>query len=196
MNAQAGESAEDRDWRLQAQLLGEQPGGVLRELVGRLRQPDVVKEVEARVPHDVVVTHDGAQLFAYAADQSTLSQARRAIEAALGERGAEADVRVSRWDEELDRWLQVDPPPSADARRERERERRDAQTIETRTLVASSGKLVRGEFEQTMRAWAQRLGIDCAIVEHPHLLSTQVAFTVTGPRGKLQEFARGLSKEE
>ena len=32
--------------------------------------------------------------------------------------------------------------------------------------------------------------------EHPHLLSTQVAFTVTGPRRKLDEFAEDLRREE
>jgi hypothetical protein len=62
--------------------------------------------------------------------------------------------------------------------------------------VASSGKLLRVELEQSMLDWAQRLGIECSIVEHPHLLTTQVAFTVTGPRQKLQEFSRGLTEGE
>jgi hypothetical protein len=56
--------------------------------------------------------------------------------------------------------------------------------------------MIRAEFEQSMREWADRLGLECTIVEHPHILRTQVAFTVTGPKGKIDEFARGLRAEE
>ena len=56
--------------------------------------------------------------------------------------------------------------------------------------------MIRVEFEETMRDWADRLGLQCAIVEHPHLLTTQVAFTVTGPKRKIDEFSRGLRAEE
>jgi hypothetical protein len=38
--------------------------------------------------------------------------------------------------------------------------------------------------------------LECAIIEHPHLLTTQVAFTVTGPKRKIDEFSRGLTAEE
>jgi hypothetical protein len=43
---------------------------------------------------------------------------------------------------------------------------------------------------------AVELGIDCKIVEHPHLLTTQVGFTVTGSKRKVEEFAQGLTAEE
>jgi hypothetical protein len=62
-------------------------------------------------------------------------------------------------------------------------------------MVAISGKLVRREFEQTMREAAAQLGLKCEIVEHPHLVRTQVAFTVTGPKRKVDEFARSLEAE-
>jgi hypothetical protein len=104
-------------------------------------------------------------------------------------------VRVSHWDDELDVWRQTDPPPEGQVRRAEDAVERDAETVETRTLVASAGKLIRSEFEQTMRDWAQRLGLQCQIVEHPHLLTTQVAFTVTGPRRKIDEFVQGLRAE-
>lgn len=181
---------------MQAELEVADAGGVLRELVGRLRGPDVVKEAEAAVPHDVVITHDRRMLFAYAADAHTLAQARSAIEAVLAREGIGASVRVSHWDDELDEWRQTEPPPSAAESAAEEAARREADAIETRTLVASSGRLVRAEFEQTMRDWAQRLGLECEIIDHPHLLSTQVAFNVKGPRRKLDEFARGLRAEK
>jgi hypothetical protein len=47
-----------------------------------------------------------------------------------------------------------------------------------------------------MREWAEKLGLGIEIHEHPHLLTTQVAFTVTGPGRKIDEFAEGLRAEE
>jgi hypothetical protein len=191
-------SSGEQDWRLQAQLDVPDTGRALHGLLGRLRGPDgpdVVKEVEATVPPDVVVTHDGSLLFAYAADEDTLAAARKAIEGVLQRDGVKASVRVSHWDDELDRWQQTDPPPTPEERAAEEAAERAADEIETRTLVANSGKLIRAEFEQSMTDWAARLGLECKIIEHPHLLSTQVAFTVTGPKGKIDEFSRGLVAE-
>jgi hypothetical protein len=42
-------------------------------------------------------------------------------------------------------------------------------------MVASAGELVRATFDQSMLEWAQKLGLRCELVEHPHLLATQVA---------------------
>jgi hypothetical protein len=44
--------------------------------------------------------------------------------------------------------------------------------------------------------WAQELGLDYEVIEHPHMLTTQVAFTVTGSKRKIDEFAQGLRAEE
>jgi hypothetical protein len=55
---------------------------------------------------------------------------------------------------------------------------------------------VRAEVEQTMREWAAKLDLRCELIEHPHLLTTQVAFTVTGPKRKIDEFAQSLRAEE
>ena len=60
----------------------------------------------------------------------------------------------------------------------------------------SSGKLIRDEFEQSLRDWAAGLDLQCEIIEHPHLLTTQLAFTVTGPKHKIDEFSQGLAAEE
>jgi hypothetical protein len=193
--SQASAEGSEQDWRLEVEL--EAPGGAsaLHGLVARLRGRGVAKEIEASVPSDVVITHDGHRLFAYASDERALSAARSAIEQLLRSDGVEASVRVSHWDDELDVWRQTDPPPEGQDRRAEDAFERDAETVETRTLVASAGKLIRSEFEQTMREWAQRLGLQCQIVEHPHLLTTQVAFTVKGPRRKIDEFVQGLRAE-
>jgi hypothetical protein len=190
-----GAVASDEDWRLQAELALEQPHGALRELMGRLRGPDVFKDVEAEVPHDVAVTHDGQMLFAYAAARDGLEAARRAIERVLARDQIEARITISHWDTGVDRWRQVDPPPSAEEQRADEATSADDMAVETRTMVASSGNVVRDEFAQTMIAGAQRLGLECKVVQHPHMLTTQLAFTVTGPRRKIDEFARELRSE-
>jgi hypothetical protein len=190
------EPAGEQDWRMQVELHVAETHGTLRDLVGRVRGPDVVGEIESTVPHDVVITHDGKLLFAYAADAATLAAARSAIEDVLRRDNIDATVRVSHWDDERAQWRQTDPPLSAERQQLEDAAERDGEAIETRTLVASSGKMIRVEFEQTMRDWADRLGLQCAIVEHPHLLRTQVAFTVTGPKHKLDEFARGLRAEQ
>ena len=67
----------------------------------------------------------------------------------------------------------------------------------TRTLVSRAGKWVREELEQSMQIWAQELEIQCEVIEqHPHLTGDQVAFTITGPARKLDEFEAGLRAEE
>jgi hypothetical protein len=188
--------SEDQDWRLTAELDAEDRRGVLDGLLGHLRGgTDVVEEIEARLPHDVVLTHDGNLLFAYAASEEEIRAAGAVIQRVLQAEGVHARIVLSHWDEELDEWVQVDPPPSPEeVRRERAAER-DLETVETRTLVASAGNLVRPSFEQSLSEWAQKLGLECKITEHPHLLTTQVLFTCTGPRRKIDEFAKALRAE-
>ena len=188
--------SEDQDWRLKAELDAVDTRGTLDRLLGRLRGPDVVQEVGAAVGHDVMITHDGKLLFAYAETKLALAGARTAIEGALRRDSVSASVCVSHWDEQLDEWRQIDPPLTGEAKRIEDAAERDAEAIETRTMVASLGKLIRAEFEQSMRDWAEKLGLECQLVEHPHLLTTQVAFTVTGHKRKIDEFAQGLKAEE
>jgi hypothetical protein len=188
-------SENQQDWRLQAELDASDTGGALHGLLRRLRGPDIAQEVQAAVAHDIVITHDGRHLFAYAATQDGLATARAAIENVLGKEGIRASISVGHWDEELDKWRQTDPPVTPTEQLTEDAAERNAERVETRTLIATSGKLVRAQFEQTMRTYAESLGVQCEIVEHPHLLSTQVAFTVSGPRYKIDEFARALTAE-
>jgi hypothetical protein len=197
----------DEDWRLKVQLataVDDDGGGALDHLLGHLRggggggtgEPGLVHELGDAVPHDVVLTHDGKLLFAYAADEATLTATRGAIEGVLTRENIQGSIFVSHWDEQLDTWLQTNPPLSgADAQREEEVER-DEETVQTRTLVTSVGKMIRAEFEQSLLESAERLGVQCTILEHPHLLTTQVGFTITGPKRKLDEFSAGLKAEE
>jgi len=188
--------SEDQSWRLKAELEAADRRGALDRLLGRLRGPDVVHDVGAALGHDVVVTHDGSLLFVYAETEPALMAARAAIEGVLQRDGVEASMCVSHWDERLDEWRQIDPPLAGDEKRVDEAAQRDAEALETRTMVASAGKLVRATFDRSMLEWSQKLGLRCELIEHPHLLATQVAFTVTGPKRKIDEFAQGLKAEE
>ena len=181
---------------MRAELGGAYSRGALDQLLGRVRGSDVVKDVGSAVPHDVVITHDGEFLFAYAANEATLRAARSAIENVLRRDDVNTTIIVSHWDDDLDEWHQTDPPLSGEAKRVADATRRDAEAVETRTMVASAGKEIRTELEQSMVNRAQELGLGCEIIEHPHMLTTQVAFTVTGPKRKIDEFAQGLKAEE
>jgi len=192
----AGPDSGEKDWRLQARIGQDEARERLRDLLARLRGPDVVDDVKDSVGDDVVITHDGGTLYGYAAREPSIRAAREAIVAVLAREGVEAEeVRLSRWDAEHEQWRQVDPPMSEVTREALAREDRVGGAVETRTLVATAGRLVRGEFEQSMATWAEKLGLRCEIVEHPHLLTTQVAFTVTGPKERVDEFAGGLRAE-
>jgi len=185
----------DEDWRLIARCNEKLPGGALDGLRDKVRGSGVLGDVEAAVAHNVVITHDGSELFAYAAGEEALSAARGAIENVLLQDGLTAEILVSHWDTQLDAWRQIDPPLVGEAATREEVAERDAETPETSTVVASAGREVRASFESSLQTWAQQLGITCTIIEHPHLLMTQVAFTVTGPRRKIEEFREGLRAE-
>jgi hypothetical protein len=187
--------AEQQDWRLEVELDGSDDGHGLDRLLHRVRGDggQVESELRSAVSHDLVVTHDGRLLFAYAGSPSALSEARRTIEYAMQGDGHPPQIVVSHWNSELDDWQRIDPPPAtagvADAGP------RDERDVTTRTLVCTAGKVVRETLEQSMLQRARELDVQCSIVEHPHLLTTQVAFTVTGPRRKLNEFRAGLEAE-
>ena len=191
MEARAAPGDDDRDWRLSGELQDTGGHGVLHAFVERMRDESAVEEARWAVSEEVVVTHDGSRLFAYASGRATIERARTAIEAALARDGLHAELSLSHFSPVVDEWVDPDapPPPGAPGGP-------PPGEPSSRTLVALVGKMIREEFEQSMRSWADQLGLRCEIVEHPHLLSTQVAFTVTGPPRKLDEFAAGLSAEE
>lgn len=192
-----GSDPDEKDWRLRAALEIDDPKPSLGRLLQRLRGgSDAIGEIASHAPHDVVITHDGKLLFAYGASEQALAGARAAIETALRADGIAAAIIVSHWDDELSDWRQVDPPLGEAQRRALAASDRAAAAIETRSLVASVGREVRIEFERSLQNAASELGLECELVEHPHLLTMQVAFTVTGAHRKVDEFVAALHAEE
>lgn len=182
---------DERDWRLSGELAAADAHGYLHGILSRRRESHAAHDAAAAVGHDVVVTHDGSRLFAYAATREAIEDARSKLEDALAKDGLRATLSLTVWSEEHEAWLDPDaPPPPAPAKTS------DAQATVTRTYVVTLGRWVREEFEQSLSSWAVELGVSCEIVEHPHLLSTQAAFTVTGPSRKVDEFDAAMKAEE
>ena len=142
-------SSDEQDWRLQAELDVGDTRRALHGLIGRLRGgPDIVREVEATLPHDVVITHDGRLLFAYAADEAALTAARSAIEEVLGRDGIQASVRISHWDDERDGWRQPirrQPPRRSSSRMPPSGRRRDRDAHDGRQLGQARASRIRAE---------------------------------------------------
>ncbi len=192
----------EEEWRLRLDFHASTDlDGFLR----RLRDPsaDFEEDPGSALGDHVVLTHDGSTFFAYTSSERALANARGTIESALREEHRHADVRVSYWDETQHDWLQTDPlltpeeqEEQARATDERETRANRANTKpETRSVVCVTGKLIRKAFERQMVSFAEGIGLRCEIVEHPHLLSTQIAFQVTGPRSAVEQFATYLASE-
>ncbi len=190
--------ADDQDWRLRADLAD--PAG----LHARLRDAHHFEhELQPLISHDVVLSYDEDTLFAYASTREAISATRRAIEHQLASDGLAATLRIAHWDDDLGDvgdWHDVDPPPDG-AGRTREAAERDEHTAhqadgaraETRTVAITSGRMVRTWFEKTVADEARELGVELSIVEHPHLLTTQIAFTLTGPTSKVDTVVEDLA---
>ena len=192
----------DQDWRLRLDL---DRSTDLDTLVGHVRDRPDDLEGEARsvLSDDVVLTHDDDTFFAYAANERAIDDARDAIDSVLRSEQRKGAIRVSHWDENLRAWRQIEPPltPAQEEQLQkvgtvdnRQATAPDAE-LETRTVMCVTGKLIRKSFERQMLALAQELGLRCVIVEHPHLLSTQVAFNLTGPSSSVEQFDRYLKSE-
>jgi hypothetical protein len=171
-----------QDWRLRVDLAD------AAGLHDRLRDArHFERELEPLIGPDVVLSYDEDTLFAYADSREAIDEARRSIEHQLASDQQSATVVVSHWDDDLGAfgdWHQVDPPESGAERAHEAAERKEHERdgrLETRTVAVTSGKWVRNWFETTVADEARDAGVELSIVEHPHLLTTQIAFTLTGP---------------
>jgi hypothetical protein len=189
--------AADQDWRLRADLAD--PAG----LHARLRDAHHFEEqLKPLISQDVVLSYDDCTLFAYANTREAIDETRVAVEHQLDSDGLTATLRIDHWDDglgDVGDWNQVQPPPDAGARsheaaerdEHRAHEAREA-VVETRTVAITSGRMVRTWFEKTVADEAREAGVELSIVEHPHLLTTQIAFTLTGPTGAVDSVVEDL----
>ncbi len=176
----------EQDWRLRLDL------GEPLDLANELKQSGVW------LPDDVVLSRDDNTLFVYAMHRESLASARAAVEQVLLRAGLTGTIAVSHWDPHALRWRQVDPPPpEAELRREQEllEAERSGADAATQTVVCTIGRLIRKPFEQEVLSFAEQEGLRCELVEHPHLLSSQVVFTVTGEPERVEQFVRYVRED-
>jgi hypothetical protein len=182
--------SEEQDWRLRVDLAD------AAGFHSRLRDAHhFERELEPLVDHDVVLSYDDDTLFAYANTEAALAEVRRAVEHQLTSEGASGKITVSHGDDDLGDvgdWHRVDPPESSSELAVEEEELREnaveeerAERVVTRTFVVTAGRLVHEYFEKTAVDDAREAGVELSFTEHPHLLTTQIAFTLTGPSAQV-----------
>jgi len=180
---------DQQDWRLRVDLAD------AAGFHARLRDAHhFERELEPLVSDEVALSYDDETLFAYANSEAAIAEARRAIEHQLASEERTATLAVSHWDDDLGDWHQVDPP-EGEAQLEHEQvERAEHEQLEareervvTQTVAITSGRWVRRWFETTVADEAREVGVELEVVEHPHLLTTQLAFTLTGPAGAVEQ---------
>ena len=161
----------ERDWRLHAEL--DEPTW-LGELLARQRAARLEHELEDALGSEVIATHDGATLFAYAHSRELIERVRGELEQLIAADERRASVDLSHWDESTRSWRDADAGAATAAPVPY-----DGPASET--FVASIGRLANEDFERDVLERAAELGLRCEVARHPHLLTTQLAFTATGP---------------
>jgi nucleotide-binding universal stress UspA family protein len=152
------------DWRLRVGLPGEEQA---KELASRLAQFNQQHDLGGGFHDRVIVSRDGAEVFAYADTREQADAAARAIRSLADERRWEVSTELRRWHPTAEEWEDPDRPlPRTGA--ERAAERAEAMQSEREESAAHGYP----EFEVRVRAPsrhdAQRLaerlrseGIDC-----------------------------------
>jgi len=178
----------DREWRLRAAF--DVPHGVA-DVFERLRGRErfLGSEVGGLLPFGVWLSRRDDALFVYAPSRSGIDGARLTIERVARAIGLSADMRVSRWDEGLREWRQVDPPLAGEEHELADARAREAGRQETRVLSCLVGRLDRPLVEGPLLDFAERRGLGCTVEETRRLFSVRLTFSVSGPAYKVDEFA-------
>jgi hypothetical protein len=178
---------DDQNWRLQAKL--DSRDGI-EELVKRLSAHEEVlgASVNGALPPGVELSHEGDTLFAYASTKLSVDGARSAIRGVLGAERRNAEMRVSRWDADVEAWRQVEPPLTGEELARDEARALEAARHDTRTLKFLVGRIERSAVEAEIASYAEARGLDCTITHKNHVLLTRLTVTMSGPTSKLDEF--------
>lgn len=154
------------DWRLRLVLPGEEQARELAERLARFNQEHDLKDSF----HDrVVVSRDGAEVFAYADTREQAEAAARAIGALAAERHWELTSELRRWHPAAEEWEDPDQPlPGTDAERASERaEAMQAEREESRAQGFPDFEVrVRAPSRHAARELAERLQAEGIVCVH------------------------------
>ena len=116
------------DYRVEVDLDDEAHGFPLRE---RLRALNLDDEARHRLGENVLVTRDGARIFAYTSTEEQAREAERVIRELLADEQLTADVAVTRWHPVAEEWRDAALPlPGTPEAEELEYEEREAAEVE------------------------------------------------------------------
>jgi hypothetical protein len=112
------------DWRVRIEL---HDPGVARELTEQLEAGELEHDL-ARSFHDqVIVSHDGSEVFCYAGTRAQAEQAAQVVRGLAGTHSWEAGIELRHWHPVADEWQDPDAAePSTPAQQEAERGERVA----------------------------------------------------------------------
>ena len=130
----------DDDFRLQIDLADE---GVAGKVADLMRSAEVEHDLKGAAFNQLIVSHEGEEIFVYAAIREQIEEARKAVEKLLADKDWQAKLEVRRWHPEAEEWEDPDQPLPGSAA---EKEAEHGQRIENEDAeVAADGG--RAEFE-------------------------------------------------
>ena len=158
--------SDGQDWRLLAEL--EEPEdhqGLLDRVVHHAHggYGKAADEADAEVGPDVAITHDGIAVRLRRLPVGARFGTRESIAAACDHHGLTASYVVGHWDDDLNRWRQVDPPETAEQAEQTRTQELADETVGNTDRGRSAGNTVRASLEQGLREYADRLGLECEV---------------------------------
>ena len=100
------------DWRVRAEL---PDAAQARELANALARGELEHSLESAAGDRVIVSVDGAELFAYAATREQAARVDEALRATAAARGWNITTELRRWHPIAERWENPDEPLPATA---------------------------------------------------------------------------------
>ncbi|OJU85456.1 MAG: hypothetical protein BGO11_00460 [Solirubrobacterales bacterium 70-9] len=114
----------DDDFRLQIDL---EDDGVAGKMADLLRSGELEHDLKYAAANQLIVSHEGEEIFVYAADREHIDGARTVVEKLLATKGWKAKLDVRRWHPEAEEWEDVDKAlPTSDAEKQAEHAQRIA----------------------------------------------------------------------
>jgi hypothetical protein len=180
--------ADTGQWRLSANVQGSRRLGAVVRRLRDGRETILGATRGGTLPTGTTLTRKRGTLTVYAGTRDDAERARSAVEQALRAQHKVAELSISRWDEDVAAWRQVEPPLTGEAReRDEARARAAARDVTRALLFPTLGRRERAALTRLAED-APRAGVECTVTERRRRLGIDLRFTVTGPASKVAAF--------